>query len=144
MTVKLLNFAELANSLHEKNEGLADFFAKKPGVAYVVSVAREKCSGCEKQKPMFDKLSDKMETEHGARVKFYRVFAHFRPETREEAVQCLEAFRAVAFPTYLIYVRDRRGRNRETYRAIEPPMGEIERNIKTSIELAEWFESERH
>ncbi len=143
MAVKFLSFSELKKALGEKNNEFMDFFVKKFGVAYVVAVTREKCSGCEKQKPLFEKLSDKMKSKHDSRVEFVRVHAHYRPEDKEETMQCLDTFHTVAFPTYVIYMRNHQGKNRETYRAIEPPMSEIERNIKTSVELAVWFESKK-
>jgi len=143
MTVKLLKFSQVKKALSEENIEFLDFFVKKFGIAYVIAVTREKCSGCEKQKPLFEKLSDKMKSKHGRRVEFFRVHAHFSQESIEETMQCLDTFRTVAFPTYIICVRNHQGKNRETYRAIEPPMSDIERNIKTSVELAVWFESKR-
>lgn len=143
MAVKFLNFSELKKSLDEKNIGFADFFVKNFGRAYVVAVTREKCSGCEKQNQLFEKLSGRMKSKHGSRVEFIRVHARYKPENKEETMQCLDAFHTVAFPTYVICVRNHQGENRETYRAIEPPMSEIERNIKTGVELAVWFESKK-
>ena len=143
MAVKFLNFSELKKALDKKNKEFVDFFVEKYGIAYVVAVTREKCSGCERQKGLFEKLSEEMKTKHDGRVEFVRVHARYNPESKEEAMQCLDTFHTVAFPTYVICVRDHRGNNRETYRAIEPPMSEIERNIKTSVELAIWFESKR-
>jgi len=143
MAVKLLDFSEFKKALDEKNIESMDFFAEKFGIAYVLAVTREKCPGCEQQKPLFEKLANKMKSKHGSRVKFFRVHAHFSQENIEEAMQCLDTFKTVAFPTYIIYVRDHQGKNRETYRAIEPPMSEIERNIRISVDLAVWFESNR-
>jgi len=143
MTVKFLDFSELKKTLDNKNIEFTDFFAKKLGVAYVVAVTREKCSGCKKQEPLFEKLSEKMKNKHGDRVEFVRVHARYSQESKEETMQSLDTFHTVAFPTYLICVRDHQGKNRETYRALEPPMSEIERNIKTAVELAVWFESNR-
>jgi len=143
MPVKLLSFSELEKALDQKKMGFIDFFVKRFGVAYVIAITREKCPGCEKQKPLFEKLSDKMNSKHGSRVRFVRVHARYSKESREEAIQCLDAFHAVAFPTYVICLRNHRGKNRETYRAIEPTMSEIERNVKIGVELATWFESNR-
>jgi len=143
MAVKFLNFSELKKTLGKKNIEFVDYFVKRFGIAYVVAVTREKCSGCEKQKALFEKLSDKMKSKHGSRVEFFRVHAYYSQEKKEETMQCLDTFHTVAFPTYIICVRNHQEKNRETYRAIEPPMSEIERNIKTSVELAVWFESNK-
>lgn len=143
MAVKLLDFSELKKTLDRKNIEFADLLVKRFGVAYVIAVSREKCSGCEKQKPLFEKLSGKMKSKHDRRVEFTRVHAGYSKENREETMQCLDIFRTVAFPTYLICIRNHQGKNLETYRALEPPMSEIERNIKTAVELAVSFESNR-
>ena len=143
MPVELLYFSELKKALDRKNIEFTGFFVKKFGVAYVIDVSREKCSGCELQKPLFEKLSDNMKSKHGSRVEFTQVHARYSEKSREETMQCLDTFRTVAFPTYLICIRNHHGKNLETYRALEPPMSEIERNIKTAVELAVWFESNR-
>lgn len=140
MTVKVLNFSALPKAFNAEDKG---FIVKKPGTAYVVAVTREKCSGCEKQKPLFEKLSDKMQSKHGDKVEFLRVHSDFSSQSKEEAARCLEAFQTVAFPTYMIYVKDHQGKGRETYRSIEPPMSEIERNIGMSVELAGWFDAKK-
>jgi hypothetical protein len=73
------------------------------------------------------KKSDKMKRKHGAHVEFLGVHAYYSPASKEETSLCLDTFRTVAFPTYVICLRDHRGNNRETYRAIEQSMGEIEK-----------------
>jgi len=140
MTVKVVNFSALPRTFNEKNKVS---LVKKLGTAYVIAVTREKCSGCENQKPLFEKLSDKMQSDHGNRVEFLRIHSDFSAESKEEAMRCLEAFQTVAFPTYVIIIKDDQGKDRETYRSIEPPMSEIERNIKMSVELARWFDPKK-
>jgi len=144
MSVKFLEFSKLKKTLDEKNIGYLDFFVKKFGKAYVVLVTREKCSGCERQKGLFEKTSDKMKSKHGARVEFFQVHAYYTPASKEETLLCLDTFRTVAFPTYVICLRDHRGNNRETYRAVGASMSEIEKNIESSVELAKWFEQKKN
>lgn len=143
MSVEFLEFSNFKKMLAEKNMDFLDFFVKEFGIVYVVAVTREKCSGCERQKGSFEKMSAKMKSKHGDRVGFFRVHAHYSPASKEETLLCLDTFRTVAFPTYVICLRDHRGKNRETYRAVEPSMSEIERNIKSSVELAKWFEQKK-
>jgi thiol-disulfide isomerase/thioredoxin len=135
MVVKLIDFSELSKQLIDNNQEFMDFFVKKSGRVHVIAVTREKCPGCEKQKPLFEKLSEKMKLEYGNQVEFTTVYAHYSQESKEEAASCLETFQTVAFPTYIICLQDHRGKNLETYRALEPSMSEIERNIKTSVEI---------
>lgn len=143
MPVKMLGFSGFLKVLTEKNLDFLDFFVKKYGVAYVVAITREKCSSCERQKGLFEKMYDKMKDKYGAQVEFLRVHAYYSPTSKEETLHCLDTFRTVAFPTCVICLRDHRGNNRETYRAIEPSMKEIEKNIESGIELAKWFEQKK-
>ncbi|UCH31395.1 MAG: hypothetical protein JSV05_07830 [Candidatus Bathyarchaeota archaeon] len=143
MSVKLLEFSKFRKMLNEKNIDFLDFFIKKYGITYVVTVTREKCSSCKRQKKLFQKLCDKMNNKYGTQVEFFQVHAYYSPNNIEEPLLCLDTFRTVAFPTYVIGLRDHRGNNRETYRAIEPSMNEIGRNIESSVELAKWFEQKK-
>ncbi len=139
MPVKVLNFSKLKKTLDKKSLAPLDFLVKKLGLVYVVAVTRDKCPGCEKQKPLFEKSSDKMKQKFIGQVEFFRVHSAFAQEQTEEAKQCLTAFHTVAFPTYIIAIRDDEGNTQETYRSVEPPMSEIERNVKTAIQIASWF-----
>jgi len=143
MPVKVLNFTELKKALDERSVDPLDVIVKKKGITYVVAVTREKCPGCEKQKPLFEKLSDRMKKKYANQIEFFRVHSHWSQKHTEEAKQCADAFHTVAFPTYIIGVKADQGNNQETYRSIQPPMSEIERNIKTSVEIATWFKSQK-
>jgi len=143
MPVKVLNFSEFKKTLDAKSVEPLNVLVKKVGTAYVVAVTREKCPGCEKQKPLFEKLSNRMKKKYGNQVEFLRVHSPYGQEQKDEAKRCLDAFHTVAFPTYIIGIKDNEGNYRETYRSLEPPMREIERNIKTGVEIATWFKSQR-
>ncbi len=141
MPVTVLNFADFKKTLDEANDEPLTTLVEKVGTAYVVAVTREKCPGCEEQKLLFEKLESRMKKKYARQIEFFRVHAFFSQEQKEEAKQCLTAFRTVAFPTYIIGIKDDVRNCRETYRSIEPPMREIERNVDISVELATWFES---
>ena len=143
MTVRVLNFSDLKKSLDETSVQPLDVLVKKSGKVYVVAVTREKCPDCEKQEPLFEKLSDRMKKKYGEQVEFSRVHSSYGQGREEEAKQCLDSFHTVAFPTYILVIKDGEGGNRETYRSLEPPMSEIERNIKTSVEIVSSFKSRK-
>ncbi len=88
-------------------------------------------------------MYEKMKNKYGAQVEFFRIHAQYNPYSKEETLLCLDSLKTVAFPTYVICLRDHRGNNRETYRAIEPSMNEIERNVESSVELAKWFKKKK-
>lgn len=144
MPVKVLKFLEFKKALDASGSEPLGIIVKKVGIAYVVSVTRDKCPGCEKQKPLFLKLSNKMKKKYAGKVEFFRVHSRYSQKRTDEAKRCLNAFHTVAFPTYNIGIKDSEGKNRETYRSLAPPMSEIERNIKTAVEIAAWFKSKRN
>jgi hypothetical protein len=45
--MKFLEFSKFRKMLDEKKVDFLDFVVEKFGVAYVIAVTREKCSGCE-------------------------------------------------------------------------------------------------
>ncbi len=139
MPPKVLNFSELEKKLDADNPEALDILVKEFGTAYIVAVTREKCPDCEKQKPLFEKLSKKMREKYTDSTEFFRVHSRFSKKQTQEAKQCLDAFHTIAFPTYIIAIKDKDGNSRETYRALEPPMNEIERNIKLSVKVAKRF-----
>ncbi len=141
MPVKVLDFSELKKTLDKKDGEPLDILVNRVGIAYVVAVTRERCPSCEKQKPLFEKLAERMKEKYAWQTDFFRVHAFFDKEQTEEAKHCLAAFHTVAYPTYVIGIKDNENNKRETYRSIEPPMREIERNIKIGVELATWFKS---
>lgn len=143
MPVKVLAFSEFKKTIKKTGTKPLDILAKKVGTVYVVAVTREKCPGCEKQKPLFEKLSERIREKYPDQTRFFRVHSAFGQEQTEEAKQCLTAFHTVAFPTYIIAIKDSDGKAQETYRAIEPAMSEIERNIKISAQIATWFKKPR-
>ena len=138
MPVKLLGFSEFKKIMEKAGHEPLDILVKNTGIVYVVAVTREKCPGCEKQKPLFEKLSDRLSEKYPDQIRFFTVQSAFSREHTEEAKQCAIAFQTVAFPTYVIAIKDSDGKTRETYRAIEPPMSEIERNVRTSSQIASW------
>jgi hypothetical protein len=133
--VRVLDFAEFKKTLDASGNGPLDILVKKCGVVYVVMVTRDRCSSCQEQKPMFEKLSGRLKRQHADQTEFLRVHSSYSQERNEEAEQCMDAFHTVGFPTYIIAVRDNEGKTLETYRSLDAPISEIERNIEIGITI---------
>jgi hypothetical protein len=56
MSVKFLKFLKFKKMLDEKKIDFLFFFVKKLGVAYIIAVTREKCSGCQRQNGLFEEI----------------------------------------------------------------------------------------
>jgi len=132
--VKVLDFEKLRKELDASNKPL-DILVKQPEVVYVIMVTRDRCSSCQEQKPLFEKLSGKIQKKHAGRIEFCRVHSSYNSKSKEQARQCLNAFHTAGFPTYIIAVKDSEGNILETYRSLDAPISEIERNIDVAFSL---------
>ena len=135
-TVEALEFRHL-NSLGNPVEALV----RELGTVYVTSITRDGCSGCEEQKPLFRLLADKMAAELSERVHFANVHVRSIDGDRAESWESKRLFRHAAYPTYLVHVKSREG-PLEIYRAIYPSMDELEKQVRESLELAQFYKDE--
>lgn len=106
------------------------------GRVYVYALTRDRCSGCEIQKPLFEKLADQIHEKLGDRVEFNAIHVTLDDKFDDKLQDLRRVLKFPAYPTYLMLIKTPEG-IMETYRGIEPPMEEIARNIDTALELAE-------
>jgi hypothetical protein len=111
------------------------------GVVYVTAITRDGCSGCAEQKPLFNELAAKMETQHSGLLSFARVHVQYSNENVALSGEAKKVFRHGAYPTYMIHVRSRFG-PLEVYRAIYPSMNELEKQAVEALDLAEYYKTD--
>jgi thiol-disulfide isomerase/thioredoxin len=116
-------------------EPLASLVQREKTV-YVYALTRDRCTGCEIQEPLFEKLANQIHEKYGDRVKFGSIHVSQDDQFREKLQDFRRVLRFAAYPTYLILLKTDVGIV-ETYRGIEPPMEEIARNIDLAFELAQ-------
>ncbi len=104
-------------------------------------LTRQGCSGCETQKPLFKTLAEKTSRENPAKVCFRGVQVNYESGDKQESWNSKRIFGHAAYPTYIIHVRSQVG-PLEIYRSVYPPMEELEKQIKESFELAEFYKTE--
>jgi thiol-disulfide isomerase/thioredoxin len=102
---------------------------------YVYALTRDRCSGCEIQKPLFEKLANQIQEKYGGQVEFASIHVSQDERFRDKLQDFRRVLRFAAYPTYLILLRTEVGVV-EIYRGIEPPMEEIARNIDVGLEMA--------
>lgn len=134
--IETLEFRNL-NSLGNPVEALV----RELGVVYVTAITRDGCSGCEEQKPLFRELANRMSSELSARVHFANVHVRVADGDRSESWESKRLFRHAAYPTYLVHVKSRTGAL-EVYRAVYPSMDELEKQVRESLELAQFYKDE--
>ena len=135
-SVETLEFRQV-NSLGNP----VDALVKDLGIVYVTAITRDGCSGCEEQKPLFRELANKMTSELSAKVHFANVHVRSAGGDRVESWESKKLFRHAAYPTYLVHVKSSRG-PLEIYREIYPSMDELEKQVRESLELAQFYKDE--
>jgi hypothetical protein len=121
-------------------EALSDL-VKEFGVVYVTAMTRQGCSGCETQKPLFKTLAEKLTGENTGRVRFRSLHVNYQDGDKRESWTSKGLFGHAAYPTYMIHVKSHVG-PLEIYRSVYPPMEELEKQVKESFELAEFYKTE--
>jgi len=111
------------------------------GVVYVTAITRDGCSGCIEQKPLFNELAAKMESQHARLVSFSRIHIQYSEANITQSAAAKKTFRHGAYPTYMIHVRSRFG-PLELYRAIYPSMSELEKQVGEALELADYYKTD--
>jgi hypothetical protein len=111
------------------------------GIVYVTALTRQGCSGCETQKPLFKSLAEKMNRESPERVRFRSFHVNYKDGDNRESWTSKGIFGHAAYPTYMIHVKSHVG-PLEIYRSVYPPMEELEKQIKESFELADFYKTE--
>src|SRR5437870_4059782 len=111
------------------------------GIVYVTALTRQGCSGCETQKPLFKTLAEKMSQENSEKIRFRSYHVNYQDGDKRESWNSKRIFGHAAYPTYTIHVKSHVG-PLEIYRSVYPPMEELEKQIKESFELAEFYKTE--
>jgi hypothetical protein len=135
---EIVEFSQLKG--RDATEALSDL-VKEFGVVYVTAMTRQGCSGCETQKPLFKTLAEKLTGENATRVRFRSLHVNHQDGDKRESWTSKGIFGHAAYPTYMIHVKSHVG-PLEIYRSVYPPMEELEKQVKESFELAEFYKTE--
>ncbi len=135
---EIVEFNKLKSQTAE--EALAGLVSEL-GIVYVTALTRQGCSGCETQKPLFKTLAEKMSQENPEKIRFRSYHVNYQDGNKRESWNSKRIFGHAAYPTYTIHVKSHVG-PLEIYRSVYPPMEELERQIKESFELAEFYKAE--
>jgi len=135
MPLNRMTYEEFAKANERSDSNPFAPFIQQDKTVYVYALTRDRCSGCEVQKPLFERLSESIHEKYGDRVRFGTIHVSDVQEFREKLQDFRRMLKFAAYPTYLILLKTEVGIV-EAYRGIEPPMEEIARNIDTALELA--------
>jgi thiol-disulfide isomerase/thioredoxin len=135
MPITLINFTELESQISATSKSVMEFLATDSGKVYVVAITREACPSCEKQEPKLDELATKLSRKHARKLSFIRIFVRQPSGDVAESSRAKDLLHHYFYPTNLILCRTKDRGAVELYRAIEPRMSELERNIETALKI---------
>lgn len=135
MTVLHLSFEEFVERSRSSRGHPLSSLVQNDSTVHVFALTRDRCTGCEIQKPQYENLAASLEQKYRGQVQFASIHVSETDRFRDRLQEFRRILRFAAYPTYLILMRED-SEILETYRAIEPPMEEIARNIDLSVELA--------
>ncbi len=135
---EIVEFNKLKSRTAE--EALAELVCEL-GIVYVTALTRQGCSGCETQKPLFRTLAERMSQENPEKIRFRSYHVNYQDGDKRESWKSKRIFGHAGYPTYTIHVKSHVG-PLEIYRSVYPPMEELEKQIKESFELAEFYKVE--
>ena len=140
--MELLKFAELERKLAKSAMTPINYLAPKLGNVYVITITRDGCSACEREKPKLDMLETDLIEKHGNRIEFKRIHIKHSSDSTCESLQAKDLFHYYFYPTVLVVVRTKDKGAVEFYRNISPEIAELKNNIEHSLELAKVLEKE--
>jgi hypothetical protein len=133
---------ELEKTISTKHRSFRDCLAPKVGKVYVVSITRDGCPVCVKQKPKIDKLAKTKLKTHNDRVIFSQIHVRYSVKRKEESLRSKDLLGHYFYPTNLILIRSRDKGTFEYYRAASPRISELARNIDHAVEVAKMLEKQ--
>ncbi len=136
MPISRLTYEEFLGKAKLSAQEPTDFLVQQEKTVYVYALTRDRCAGCEIQKPLFEKLANQIHEKYDDRVEFGSIHVSQDDQFRKKLQDFRRVLRFAAYPTYLVLLKTEVGIT-EIYRGIEPPMEEIARNIDIALELAQ-------
>jgi thiol-disulfide isomerase/thioredoxin len=142
MAIGKIEFTKLEKETAKKGKPVLNRLASDIGKVYVVSITRDGCPACKRQKPRLDRLAKSIFEKHGNKVIFTRVHVKQPSGDTTESLRAKDVFGHYFYPTSLILLKTRDRGAMEYYRNVSPDMRELEKNIETALETATMIEKE--
>lgn len=144
MPISKIEFTKLEKEVSDSKKPILHHLAQDIGKAYVVSITRDGCPACKRQKPRMIKLKKSTAEKYGNKVVFTEVHVNYRPGQDKESQRSKNLFGHYFYPTNLILLRTGDRGAIEYYRNVSAPMAELKRNIQAAFETATMIEKEAH
>jgi hypothetical protein len=143
MAINKVEFSELEKDTSKTGKPVLDFLAPEIGRAYVITITRDGCSACERQKPKLGRLAATLKQKHGDNVIFTRIHIKCSSNSQEESKRSKSMLGHYFYPTNLILFRTHDRGAIEYYKNSSPTTNELKKNIEIAIEIANMIGKER-
>ena len=140
MTVRNIEFTDVEKAISKTGKSAFNCLAPRIGKIYVVSITRDGCPACKKQKPKIDRLAKSTAEEYKGQVVFTRIHIKYSSEHDEESLRSKDVFGHHFYPTNMILLRTRDRGAIQHYKNASPEMADIKKNIKAALEVATMIE----
>jgi thiol-disulfide isomerase/thioredoxin len=140
MAVKNIEFTDVEKAILKTSKSVFNFLAPRIGKVCVVSITRDGCSACKRQKPKMERLAKSTAREYENKVVFTRIHIKYSPESNEESSRSKDVFGHYFYPTNMILLRTRDRGAIQYYKNASPEMAELKKNIKAAVEVATMIE----
>lgn len=142
MPTEKIEFVELEKEISKTGKSTIDCLAPKIGKVYIISITRDGCPACKKQKPKMSKLTKTILAKHGDKAVFTQVHIKYPRGENAESLRSKDVLRHYFYPTNIILLRTKDKGAFEYYRSVSSRMAELERNVKTAVEIATMMQKE--
>ncbi len=142
MSSNTIEFTDLEKATSGKYKFALNALAPKNGKVYVVSITRDGCPACQKQKPKVDKLTKDITEKYTDRSVFTRIHVKCTPDNNEESLRSKDLLGHYFYPTNLILFRTRDRGAIEYFRSVAPRMSDLRRNIENAIRIVNALEKQ--
>jgi hypothetical protein len=142
MAIHNVEFTEFEKEITEARKPHLDHLAPDTGKVYVITITREGCPACEKQKPKLCKLTEGLTAKHGNKVFFTRIHVKQPSGSQEESLRSKDMLNHYFYPTNLVLLRTVDRGAIELYRNVSPEMDELKKNIEIAVNIATALQKE--
>ncbi|MCJ7423297.1 thioredoxin family protein [Candidatus Bathyarchaeota archaeon] len=142
MSINEIEFTKIEKEVEKDKRSVLEYLAPDIGKVYVVSITRDGCPACKKQKPKISRLAGDAKKKYGSKVIFDQIHVKYSDQKREESLRCKDLFDHYFYPTNLILLKTKDRGAIEYYRNASASATELKRNIKSAFEVATMLEKE--
>jgi hypothetical protein len=129
MAIDKINFIDLENQSSKTGESPLDYLATDLGKVYTVTITRDGCPACEKQKAKLIDLVNFMEKKFDGEVVFIQIHVSRPFNSEEESLRSKKLLGHYFYPTNLVLLRSRDRGAFEYYRCVSPDIQDLEKIV---------------